>query len=800
MWSATDNLLTVNPLTQTENTNGKNEKNLYDGWKVIRDLANVVFVIVFLVIVFSQLTGTGVTNYGVKKILPRIVIAAILVNISFILMQVLVDVFNIVGSSLYDVIYKATPAVSVGWGDILGSFLTSSSLAIGVGAAAIIIADGPMALLFMLLPSAIIGFLSLLAAVFTLVFRQAVIPILAMIAPLAFVAYLLPNTEQWFKKWFDLLIKMLMMYPLAALIFSGARFAGAIIMGEGGTFNVIIGLMVMTMPLFSLPFLAKQGGAILNAVNGGLNKLVDRARKPISDTANDFKEHAAAKYLNQNAEYNDKGNRRNRISRTMRRASQALSANRQKRQWENSQNNDEFQDKIMNNQIDGREGRSLKNPHGKQVDYRAAYDSSRAASQALKLNDKESDSRIISQNPVINGQRLQDRAFVANQNLEKANSLNDARIANNRSFDDLRLNVDHAKSNAEAATARASTRTEKDPSTTIVRADKAAAIGELENAQEHTKTIIAELGTQDRDGVTISGAAATVAAAAPGVRTQLQDNVIQQTVNSNATAQAVSYQKQDVADALTATGSDKPGGVARQAAGMAGDVGVARVQATAVAAQAQFRKDNVNANKSLFANERYTQNASGELMNVVTAGALKGSSAPATPEQRQAAMEMLIETGSPESMATLYNHIASLKNGDPETVAMRQAYKAAVLSSGKKPASIGGGTIGQLAAGEVPTDSTGMPLTFADLALATLNDGKLSPEGLAAIDAKELAIMANACAANSGKITNADNLKKTITAAYTDRSNYNKFKPEQTAEIEKIAALVGLSSLPIPTP
>jgi len=41
-------------------------------WSTMRNIANVAFVIAFLIIIFSQLTGQGVTNYGVKKMLPRL--------------------------------------------------------------------------------------------------------------------------------------------------------------------------------------------------------------------------------------------------------------------------------------------------------------------------------------------------------------------------------------------------------------------------------------------------------------------------------------------------------------------------------------------------------------------------------------------------------------------------------------------------------------------------------------------------------------------------------------------------------
>ena len=52
-------------------------------WQYLRNITNVVFIIFLLVVIYSQLTGFGINNYGIKKVLPRIIVSAILVNLSF---------------------------------------------------------------------------------------------------------------------------------------------------------------------------------------------------------------------------------------------------------------------------------------------------------------------------------------------------------------------------------------------------------------------------------------------------------------------------------------------------------------------------------------------------------------------------------------------------------------------------------------------------------------------------------------------------------------------------------------------
>ena len=77
MFDILSSFLTVRPVQTTQ------DNALFRSWSVMRNFANVAFVIAFLIIIYSQITGVGITNYGLKRLLPRLIIAAILVNISY---------------------------------------------------------------------------------------------------------------------------------------------------------------------------------------------------------------------------------------------------------------------------------------------------------------------------------------------------------------------------------------------------------------------------------------------------------------------------------------------------------------------------------------------------------------------------------------------------------------------------------------------------------------------------------------------------------------------------------------------
>ena len=183
---------------------GDPNNSMYVAWNVMRTIANVAFVIAFLIIIYSQLTGYGVSNYGIKKLTPRLIIAAILVNISFVISALAIDISNIAGHSLQQIFENIRQDIfhitnddingfnTNAWGTLTAVVLAGGGLIAGVS---YLSAGG----YFLLVPLLIGLGLTLLFVVLIFAARQAIIVILVIIAPLAFFANLLPNTEKWFE-------------------------------------------------------------------------------------------------------------------------------------------------------------------------------------------------------------------------------------------------------------------------------------------------------------------------------------------------------------------------------------------------------------------------------------------------------------------------------------------------------------------------------------------------------------------------------------------------------------------------
>ena len=288
-------------------------KTVYDTWQNIRTIANILFVLFFMVIIFSQVTGAGITNYGIKKLLPKLIIAAVLVNLSFFICQVAVDLSNIAGFSAGDIFraalpQAATPEAAAQSGDfsaIGGAFILGAATAI-------------MFALFAstLIPIALAALVSALMIMLLLVGRQAIIILLVIVSPLAFVAYLLPNTKKLYDQWQKTFVAMLILFPIISIIF-GASKAISQILGQvwgvqtGGK-NWILGICaaaISTLPLFVVPGLLKKSMDGIGQIGAKINGMGDKLGKGAGDKFSNSsmgKKLKANETMSRNGTYNGK--------------------------------------------------------------------------------------------------------------------------------------------------------------------------------------------------------------------------------------------------------------------------------------------------------------------------------------------------------------------------------------------------------------------------------------------------------------------------------------------------------------
>lgn len=213
-------------------TNTTSKSALQAIWQLLVGIANLLLVVAFLIVIFSQATSMGLSAYGIKKMLPRIIAAAILINVSFFLCGVLVDIFNIVGGTVKGIIDTGMRAIpdssSINSGNVVADFaawitVLSSAMVVLTFAAA-------LGLIAFVLPVIATGAIATLAFFIGIALRQVLIVLLIVVAPIAIAAMILPNTEPLFKKWWSSFLKLLAMYPVIMAIMYGCALVAKIIL------------------------------------------------------------------------------------------------------------------------------------------------------------------------------------------------------------------------------------------------------------------------------------------------------------------------------------------------------------------------------------------------------------------------------------------------------------------------------------------------------------------------------------------------------------------------------------------
>lgn len=238
--------------------------NLIDMWTSFLPIANLLFAVVFVIVIYSTATGQGLTNYSVKKILPRLIAVAIAVNVSFYLCAIVADLVNIVAVGIPDLIFGTEWRQAMqGMADI------NTAQTIMGGFIGVIV-------LFM---AGMITVVAVLVTVLALAARQILLSMLVIISPLAVVCAVLPATQKWFEKWAKTYVQLLAVYPMFMLVWAGSRwfqFNIESLTGTGGVVNVALSFMVQVIapiiPAVAIYPLLKMSGGVMGKIAGQIDK------------------------------------------------------------------------------------------------------------------------------------------------------------------------------------------------------------------------------------------------------------------------------------------------------------------------------------------------------------------------------------------------------------------------------------------------------------------------------------------------------------------------------------------------
>ena len=291
---------------------------IYKAWSAFRNLANIGFVIMLLVVIFSQVTSIGISNYNIKKILPKLIITAILVNFSYLILGVLIDLSHIIGNGIGSAIRtiagesmsaeasaQASNTISTIAGAVAGAGVIGGGVAIATTGPAIIL---PVVLFI------ITTVISVFFGFVMLTIRQAAIIMVIVLAPLAMVLYALPNTAAITKKYVSTLKALLMLYPMFVLATSAGALASSIIVGTSTDFlMMIVGGLLNVLPYFAIPSMTSKSLAGLGAITSGFDKIRGGALKGVGMAGGAIA--ASEFYKNMKSDFNSDKNLNRSLSR-----------------------------------------------------------------------------------------------------------------------------------------------------------------------------------------------------------------------------------------------------------------------------------------------------------------------------------------------------------------------------------------------------------------------------------------------------------------------------------------------------
>ncbi len=188
-----------------------NMSGVNEGWIALRDLSNMFFIVILLVMAFA--TILKIDAYGYKQVLKRLILMAILINFSKLIVGLVID-----GSQLVMLTFVAT------WKDIaagnmvtalgLDSIMTMDADKTATGNVDIfsnIILGYLFAGVFIILTCVVVfGFIA------TLLVRIVTLWVLVVLSPLAFLANAFPGTQKYFSEWMGAFSKEVVVGPFLA--------------------------------------------------------------------------------------------------------------------------------------------------------------------------------------------------------------------------------------------------------------------------------------------------------------------------------------------------------------------------------------------------------------------------------------------------------------------------------------------------------------------------------------------------------------------------------------------------------
>ena len=183
--------------------------NIYIFWAFVRDILNMFFVIILLFSAFA--TIFQIEKYNYKKIMVKLIFAAFLVNFSFPITRIFIDISNVL-------LYSLVNIMSVSFYDPQQGAMAILNFSGYAGLIAPAMESSSTSLIISIIAIFLIG-ITFIAMSFLFIIRLFAFVLLIIFSPVAFVAPAIPGAEKFGSMWWSNLLKYAFFAPIMMLFF-----------------------------------------------------------------------------------------------------------------------------------------------------------------------------------------------------------------------------------------------------------------------------------------------------------------------------------------------------------------------------------------------------------------------------------------------------------------------------------------------------------------------------------------------------------------------------------------------------
>ena len=264
------------------------------GWIVVRDIVNMFFIITLIIIAFA--TILQLETYGMKALLPKLITVALLINFSYLICGIIIDISQIMANYFINLIDTGNGGIGAALLEVTGATkaITSSERGMSVTYVTTLDAD-TMVLVNMAFSTLLIGTagLSLLIGAILLFVRIGALWVLTILAPLAWFFSIFPGLRTHNRRWWSEFVKWSFFAPVYLFfIYLILKISAAGIQVTGGNlananqlsltqitsssgmlfFYVLMIILMFGAPVVALNMGIQGAGAVTKFVRGQFKK------------------------------------------------------------------------------------------------------------------------------------------------------------------------------------------------------------------------------------------------------------------------------------------------------------------------------------------------------------------------------------------------------------------------------------------------------------------------------------------------------------------------------------------------